>query len=464
MMVSNRLPIALEKRGDAFHASNGGGGLVTALSPLLKKHGGSWVGWLGSCEEGDYHGVLNGVKKDLGYELHPVSLTQFDIDNYYSGFSNEILWPLFHSFETRCHFKPHYYQSYREVNAKFAQVIAKKSTQDDFIWVQDYQLMEIAKELKALNVKRTLGFFLHIPFPPPEIFLKLPWREEILAGLLEFETIGVHTPQDAKNLVETIEHLSPFKRSGALDKITCLSHEQKRVKVGVFPISIDFEAFNDLASSHNVKERSWFFHEEYPKQKIILGTDRLDYIKGIPERIQGYRLSLEKYPEMREQVILLQVLVPSRTQVPQYEDLKVTIERLIGEVNGQFGVPGWTPIHYFYRNLPFEDLIAYYKAAEIALVTSLRDGMNLVAKEYIACNVDLNGVLILSEFAGASGELAEGALLVNPYDSEAVAEAIYRAYKMSDEEKRSRMSLLRSQVEIKNIDFWLNEFLAAVSH
>jgi trehalose 6-phosphate synthase len=448
MIVSNRLPVSFEKKEGEFVASSGSGGLVSALSPLLKKHGGSWVGWLGLSEEADFKELLGRVETDLGYELHPVSLTEDDINNYYFGFSNEILWPLFHGFETRCNFKRNYYQSYKSVNRKFAEVISKTSTDEDFVWIQDYQLMEIAKELKALGVKRPVGFFLHIPFPPLEIFLKLPWREEILAGLLEFDIIGVHTPQDAKNLMETIDYLSP----------------SKRIKVGVFPISIDYEAFNALASSENVAKRSWFFHEEYPKQKIILGTDRLDYIKGIPERIEGYRLSLEKYPEMQGKVILLQVLVPSRMAVPEYESLKTKIERMIGEVNGQFGVPGWTPIHYFYRNLPFEELIAYYRAAEIALVTSLRDGMNLVAKEYIACNVELNGVLILSEFAGAAGELKEGALIVNPYDSEAVAEAIYKGFKMSDEEKKSRMSLLRSQVQHKNIDYWLKEFLLAAGH
>lgn len=284
-----------------------------------------------------------------------------------------------------------------------------------------------------------------------------------MAGLLEFETIGVHTAQDAKNLIETIERLSPFKKVFQEGPVATVASSNKKVKIGVLPISIDYEAFRTVAASESVQKRSWFFHEEFPKQKIFLGTDRLDYIKGIPERIEGYRRSLEKYPEMRGEVILLQVIVPSRTAVPEYEKLKTRIERLISETNGQFGVPGWTPIHYFYRNLPFEDLIAYYRAAEAALVTSLRDGMNLVAKEYIACNVDGDGVLILSEFAGAADELKKGALLVNPYDSEGLSDAIYQAFKMSDEEKRSRMGLLQRQVQTNDIEYWLKNFLSLIN-
>ena len=463
MMVSNRLPLSVEKRDGAFAAVPSGGGLVTALSPLLKKHGGAWVGWLGNSEEGSVDHILHKAKTDFGYELHPVPLTPHDVENYYHGFSNEILWPLFHGFETRCNFKTNYYTSYKLVNQKFAQVISEKSSENDFVWVQDYQLMEIAKELKVLGVRRTMGFFLHIPFPPPEVFLKLPWREEIMAGLLEYETIGVHTAQDAKNLIETIERLSPFKKVSTEGEVSFVASKEKVVKIGVFPISIDYDGFRKIAASESVQKRSWLFHEEFPKQKIFLGTDRLDYIKGIPERIEGYRRSLEKYPEMRGEVILLQVIVPSRTAVPEYEMLKTKIERLISETNGQFGVPGWTPIHYFYRNLPFEELIAYYRAAEVALVTSLRDGMNLVAKEYIACNVDGNGVLVLSEFAGAAEELKTGALLVNPYDSEAVGDAIYQAFKMSDEERRVRMGLLQAQVQSNNIDHWLKNFLSLIN-
>ena len=429
IIASNRLPISIRKKNNEWAVSTGSGGLVTALNPILKKHGGKWVGWLGTSEEGEIAPVLKQAEKDMGYSLCPVQLSENEVNNYYFGFSNEILWPLFHSLETRCNFKPIYWQAYSNVNQKFAQSLAENSTESDFIWVHDYHLMEVAYHLKKMGKKRKTGFFLHIPFPPPDIFLKLPWRCEILQSLLEYDLIGVHTANDQRNLVEAIRRIRPVAAKVNNGKsIKTVTLNDREVKIGVFPISIDFETFASLAANQTVAERSWFFHEEFPNQKIILSTDRLDYTKGIPERIMAFRNALERYPEMHGKATLVQVVVPSRVEVSEYEKLKTEIERQIGETNGQFGIPGWTPVHYYYRNLPHDKLAAYYRASEIALVTSLRDGMNLVAKEYVACNLEENGVLILSEFTGAAAELGKGALLINPYNIERTADAIYQAF------------------------------------
>lgn len=461
VIVSNRLPISLKRKNNDWVVTAGEGGLVTALAPILQKHGGKWIGWLGTSQKGDFSRVVKEAEKKMGCSLCGVPLTEKDVQDYYFGFANEILWPLFHSFETRCNFKSIYWQAYSEVNRKFAAVIADETDKNDFIWVQDYHLMEVADHLKKMGIKRKTGFFLHIPFPPPDIFLKLPWRSEILQSLLKFDLIGVHTVNDQRNLIDTIRRLYPVEvhSTKGLKIIKVGNH---LVKIGVFPISIDYEQFNSLANAPNVAKQSWLFHEEFPSQKIILSIDRLDYTKGIPERIMAFRNALQRYPEMHGKATLVQVVVPSRTEVHEYEKLKLEIEQQISETNGQFSKPGWTPVHYYYRNLSQDKLVAYYRAAEIALVTSLKDGMNLVAKEYVACNLEETGVLILSEFTGSAAELALGALIINPYDIERTADAIFRAFTMTQEERRRRMHLMRRIVKKNNIHHWLEGYLKAV--
>jgi trehalose 6-phosphate synthase len=458
--VSNRLPISLKRKNDDWLISAGAGGLVTALNPILEKHGGKWIGWLGTSDEADFSSILKKTEQKMGYSLCAVPLSEQEVKDYYFGFSNEILWPLFHSFETRCNFKSEYWKAYSDVNRKFASVIANESSSNDFIWVHDYHLMAVADHLKKLKNHLKTGFFLHIPFPPPDIFLKLPWRNEILQSLLEFDLIGVQTANDQYNLLEAVRRLFSKEIQGPKG-VKTVQVGNHFVKVGVFPISIDYEMFNSLSNSSGVARQSRRFHEEFQDQKIILSSDRLDYTKGIPERIMAFRNALQRYPGMHGKATLVQVIVPSRTEVREYKKLKLEVDQLISETNGQFGRPGWTPIQHYYRNLSKEKLAAYYRASEIAMVTSLKDGMNLVAKEYVACNLEESGVLILSEFTGSAAELGLGALLINPYNIEATADALYRAFIMPEEERRARMHLMRRIVQKKNIDHWLKSFLKA---
>lgn len=312
-----------------------------------------------------------------------------------------------------------------------------------------------------MGVESRIGFFLHTPFPPLDIFVKLPWRSQILRALLEYDLIGFQTLHDRRNFVQCIRTLMKdivLQGKGLI--LTSLIGDRE-VRIGSFPISIDYDAFAKQATTREVSEKAGQLHEVLPNRHLILGVDRLDYTKGIPERLKAFRNALTRFPDLHQKVTLIQVVVPSRTDIPKYYELKVEIERLVSEINGQFTQPGWVPIHYLFRSLKRKELLAYYRAADIALVTPLKDGMNLVAKEYCASSVWGDGVLILSEFAGAAAQLQKGALLVNPYDMEGVAEAIYRAVTMSKEERRSRMRKLRRSIREHDVLGWVDAFLRA---
>lgn len=464
IIVSNRLPIVLTRKKDAqWQLEPGSGGLVTALAPVLRNRGGIWIGWPGTAveEKVEIDELLAIATKDPGYALKSVFLTSEDKEKYYQGFSNEVLWPLFHDLQSLCNFRPDYWSAYQKVNGKFAQVIAQNSGEDDFIWVHDYHLMGVAKALRKLGTNAKCGFFLHTPFPPLDIFFKLPWRFQILRALLEYDLIGFQTLRDRRNFVQCIRALITGIEIFGRGQVLTLRFGKRELRVGVFPISIDFNEFTKLAKTKEVADRARCIHEDIPDQQIILGVDRLDYTKGIPEKFEAFRNALTRFPDLQEKVVLIQVLVPSRKDIPKYLDLKTEIERLVGEINGQFTRSGWVPIHYIFRSLDRKELLAYYRTAEIGLVTPLKDGMNLVAKEYCASNLETDGVLILSEFAGATAQLQKGALLVNPHDIEGVAETIYQAFQMTTEEKRSRMKKLRQSVRKYNIFWWVNSFLQA---
>jgi trehalose 6-phosphate synthase len=464
IIVSNRLPVSLTRdEGGAWNAKPGSGGLVTAMAPVLRNRGGSWIGWAGTAEEDgiDLEGLLGQATGQSGYTLVPVQLTGEEVQRYYYGFSNEVLWPLFHDLFQHCAFDPAYWTAYLDVNRKFAQVIADKSDEEDFLWVHDYHLMNVARVLNCWELARRKGFFLHIPFPPLDVFLKLPWRSEILGSLLEYDLVGFQTPRDRRNFLQCVR--SQIKNASVRGQgQTVVVHAGGReVRVGSFPISIDFNEFNQQAASNEVAEAAWYIHEKLPDQTIVLGVDRMDYTKGIPLRLAAFANALRRYPELQERVVLVQVAVPSRGEIPKYRELKREIERLVGEINGQFTRSGWVPIHYIHRNLGRQELLAYYRTAEVALVTPLKDGMNLVAKEYCAAKVDADGVLILSEFAGAAAQMHRSALLVNPYHQDGVGDAIHRAVTMGDEEKKSRMRRLRQLVRRRDIFAWVNAFLNA---
>jgi len=464
IIVSNRLPVVLTRgKGGAWKASPGSGGLVTAMAPVLRDRGGSWIGWAGTAEEdkADLENLLGQAASESGYTMSPVRLTRDEVKNFYLGFSNEALWPLFHDLFQHCIFDSAYWKAYLEVNRKFAQVIAEKSGEEDFIWVHDYHLMDVARILKSWNLKRRKGFFLHIPFPPLDVFLKLPWRSEILSALLEYDLLGFQTMRDRRNFISCVRGLIKHVKVRGKGHVITVHARDHEVRVGTFPISIDFNEFNQQAASEEVAKAAWYIHEKLPNIQIILGVDRLDYTKGIPLRLKAFRNALLRYPELQEKVVLIQVAVPSRSEISQYQELKSEIERLVGEINGQFTRSGWVPIHYICRNLEREELLAYYRTAEIALVTPMKDGMNLVAKEYCASKVDAKGVLILSEFAGAASQLNKDSLLVNPYDLDGVADAISRAYHMDKKEIKNRMRRMRQLIKRRDIYAWVNSFLSA---
>lgn len=461
VVVSNRLPVALREAGGSYEVSPGKGGLVTALAPVLRHSGGDWIGWPGVPGGEGVQPLLDEYSRTQGYALHAVPLTEEDIRDFYQGFSNEVVWPLFHDLPSICEFRPEYYEAYLGVNRKFAAVVVGAGRPGSYIWVHDYHLMHLARSLRERGCDRRCGFFLHIPFPPPDIFLRLPWRKEVIEALLDYDLVGFQTLRDRRNFQQCVGLLCPDAALSGRGPVVEARRGGRTVRVGYFPISIDFKEFQAAARTRKTAELAAQVHAAFRHRSLILGADRLDYSKGIPERIEAMRTLFTRYPETRGQVSLVQVVVPSREDVLGYKAKKLKIESMVSEVNGRFSVPGWVPIHYLYRNLRREELVAYYRLADVALVTPLKDGMNLVAKEYCACSVTGEGVLVLSEFAGAAAQLQRWALLVNPHDVGGVADALHRALTMDRAERRERMHRLRTSIRKYDIYWWVDSFLQA---
>ena len=465
VIASNRLPVSFEKGPNGLQVKQSSGGLVTALEPLLREHGGIWVGSAGTEQDPQSSEQIRRELAELSREHHyryePIALTQEEHAKYYEGFSNEIVWPLFHDLQSRCNFDPTYWEYYLRVNERFADSIVKVSGRNSLIWINDYQLMQVAPFLRKQAPRARLIFFLHIPFPPPDIFEKLPWRCQVLEGLLAHDVVGVQTERDARNLLACLRAFVP--------EISIWRHEKERqiihhngheTLIGAFPISIDFEDFERSSDADDVRRRAAALRAQTPRDMtMVLGIDRLDYTKGITERLKAFALFLRQHPELHYKTTLIQIVVPSRETIPGYQVLKAEIERLVTQVNGEFAEPGWVPVNYIHRSLPRTELLALYRTARVAFITPLKDGMNLVAKEYCACRHEDDGVLILSEFAGAATELREGSLLVNPYDQSAVADALARAVTMDEAEQRKRMTTLREQVRKADLAAWLQSFL-----
>ncbi len=405
--------------------------------------------------------LLKKAARGRSYGFKPVPLSRDEISKFYSGFANEIIWPLFHDMPSRCNFDPEYWEVYQRVNRRFAQATVDVTNGKDVIWAHDYHLMLMGRYLREVGNASPAGFFLHIPFPAPDIFEKLPWRKTILKSLLQYDMLGFQTDRDRWNFVSCLERIVPEAQAVRENQLSSISLDGHHTRVGTFPISIAFEEFANHAASRDVEELSRQFRHELSNKFLVLGVDRLDYTKGIPERLRAFRILLRRYPELRHRVTLLQVVVPSREEIPNYKDLRREVELLVSQINGEFTEGGWVPIHYMHRNLTRKQLLTYYRAADIALVTSLKDGMNLVAKEFCAAQVDELGVVVISEFAGASAELQHGALVVNPNDLAGIAEAIHKACVMPVEEKRSRMRLLRDIVRTYSVQNWAEAFLNA---
>ncbi len=463
IVVSNRLPIVISKENDQWGIQPGSGGLITALTPILKENKSLWVGWPGTGGKAPIRKLLDQFGSEQGYKLVGIPLSQKEIERYYWGFSNGTLWPLLHDLLGYCKFNLEDWQTYVAVNKKFARAIKKLNRENDIIWVHDYQLSMVGHFLKKLKVRQPLAYFHHIPFPSLDLLRRLPWKTEYTKALLAFDLLGFQTLRDRRNFVNTVTSL--ISEASILQRqrnFTLIKYGERIIQARNLPISIDFNEFNNAAHSPEVQDAAWYLHENLHERQLMLGIDRLDYTKGIPERFLAFELALEKYPELKQKISLLQVVVPSRTLDPYYQKLKEQLEQMTGRINARFGDAGWIPIHYIFRSLDNTQLIAHYRTSEIAFITPLRDGMNLVAKEYCACSVENNGVLILSEFAGAADQLGEKALLVNPYDIEKTADTIYQAFTMPLEERQQRMRWLRNQIQRNDVHQWLRYFMRAL--
>ena len=444
LVVSNRLPVTLQRGPGGLERRRSSGGLVSALEPLMSQRGGTWIGWPGmKLQPGE-----SLTTSDDSYDLHPVELTTTEVNRFYHGFSNRTLWPLLHCFPERTRFDRRDWESYEEVNARFAEIAAEKAGGADLVWIHDYQLMCTPLYLRRIVPDARIAYFQHVPFPPFDLFRLLPWHRELLRGLLAADLIGFHVRGYARNFLECVEHALGARVDPRLGLI---EQGDRTVRVGAFPLGIDFDLFESRAQSASRDAK-------LGNEAIILGVDRLDYTKGIPERILAFERLLELHPEHRERVVLLQLTVPSRFQVTEYQALKREIDELVGRVNGRFATASWSPIRYLYRSVAQTRLSTLYRDADVALVTPLRDGMNLVAKEYVASQVDDAGVLILSRMAGAAETMRE-AILVNPFNVDGVAASIHRALTMEEPERRSRMVALRRREKQANVYRWRDSFL-----
>lgn len=461
VVVSNRLPYNPHRTSEGICYVKGSGGLVTALDPILRLTNGLWIGWDGGSGT-PMKGRRVTVSEAEGegtYQLRFVDLTEKEVSHYYYSFSNRTLWPLLHNFIGMGNFNSAHWKTFFKTNAYFAGTVLEETSPSDVIWVQDYHLSLVPNFIRYQNPELRPYFFLHTPFPPYDTFRVLPWCKPVLEGLLGSEKIGFHLKSYADNFLDCVERISNFSVDREWGLIELMG---RQVKVGAYPISIDYNSFHEIALTKRVMKRAQKHRGRMGDRVVILGVDRLDYTKGIKERLLAIERFLERHSKYRNRILFIQVAVPSRTRVDEYRTMKKEVDETIGRINGRFTGEGWPPIHYIYRSLSREELVTYYRLADIALITPGRDGMNLIAKEYVASQVDKNGVLILSEFAGAAEELTD-ALLVNPYDIETVSETIYKAIRMPLLEKKARMERMQDLVKERDIYHWVRNFFEEVS-
>jgi trehalose 6-phosphate synthase len=440
VVAANRLPVRWDEQEEEWHSSPGG--LVSALRPILQEREGTWVGWTGQPDQ-----ELAPFEHD-SIEQHPVALSAGDIENYYHGFCNATIWPLYHNAIRTPEYHRHWWRPYETVNRRFAEEIVEAVEPDGTVWIHDYHLQLVPFFIREECPDARIGFFLHIPFPPIELFGYLPWRREVLRGLLGADVVAFQTKQGVDNFTEAAARFL-----GARPVTDGLEHDGRFVRLQWSPIAVDTGAFERLARSSEVQAHADSIHERMGGRHILLGVDRLDYTKGIASRLKALETFFERYPGTASRCAVLQIAVPTRESVTDYVDMRDDVERLVGRINGRFGRPGYTPITYSYRGLPAEELVACYRAADVMMVTPFCDGMNLVAKEYVASRYDDTGVLVLSEFAGAAAELRE-ALLINPSDLDWLAQSLDHAIGMPQAERSRRMAALRAQVLEYDVFAW----------
>ena len=447
ILVSNRLPLTVRRQGRETVLAPSTGGLVAGLGPVHGTCDSLWIGSLG----GEHDSIPRSEIRKR--RLVPVHLPREQARQHYEGFSNGVLWPLFHYFLESVDFEPRDFEAYRAVNERFADVVAENARPSDWIWIHDYHLMLLPSLLRSRLPRARIGFFLHIPFPSSEVFRVLPSAEPILRGLLGADMIGLHTYDYARHLTTAYRRILGMDVDG-----DAIESDGSRTHIRVLPLGIDSSRLSALAASEEVERRLIKWRRRSDGRKVVLSVDRLDYSKGIPLRLEAYRRILQEHPEWRTSILFLQIAVPTRSSIPQYKQLRLEVEQKIGQINGELGDLGVMPLHYIYRSVPPEELAALYRLADVAAVTPLRDGMNLVAKEYVASRTDDTGVLVLSEFAGAASELGE-AIVVNPWDLDGFAAALDRALRMPAGEARARMSALRRRVALNNVEHWSRSFI-----
>ena len=456
IVVSNRLPVTVEASGSGYTYTPSVGGLATTLNALRSEIEMIWMGAPGLDIPDPEDQAL--VRRELReqFDSIPVFVDAATFDAYYTGFSNGSLWPLFHYFPQYAHYDSEEWRAYQTINRCFSEAILEVAQPTDSIWVHDYHLMLLPALLHKELPDTTIGYFLHIPFPSYEIFRMLPWREEILQGLVGADLIGFHTFGYARHFLSSL-----LRILGHEQDFGWVTLDDRRIKVDTFPLGVDIQRFEKARDSQAAQTEVSELRDQVGDRKVILSVDRLDFTKGILERLRAYESFLRDNEDWHGKVQLISLLVPSRTRVPEYRTLKRQVDELIGKVNGEFGQPGWTPITYLYRSVPFERLVSLYRIADVALVTPLRDGMNLVAKEYLASRPDGSGVLILSETAGAAEELGE-AIIVNPHDEEEMVDGIHQALTMSLEEQKNRNLVMRRRLGRYDTMRWAQDFMQAL--
>jgi trehalose 6-phosphate synthase/phosphatase len=452
IIVSNRLPLVVRAEHDEIVLSPASGGLASGLRPLHERGESLWIGWTG-----DLPSVSRAARKRLVRDLQqrriqPVELTRAESKAYYDDVCNGVLWPLFHYQIDRIPPTAPEWAVYRAVNERFAEAIVREYREGDVIWIHDYHLLLVPGLVRRQLPDAPIGFFLHIPFPAAEVFHVAPWRREILAGILGASVVGFHTPAYASQFENAVRALTAFEVRPGL-----VIANARPVRVGAYPMGVDAAWFTAMADDPVVlAERAQV--SGTPGQQLLLGIDRLDYTKGIPRRLLAYEQLLRDHPELRGRVRLIQIAVPSRDSVPSYQRFRQEIDEIVGRINGEHATVDWTPIRYLHQSVSPAQLVALYGAADVMLVTPLRDGMNLVAKEFVASRADGDGVLLLSEFAGAAAQLPE-AVSVNPYAIDEMAAAMNQGLTMGVTERRRRMSALRARVATHDITWWASRFM-----
>lgn len=451
VVVSNRVPPPNAFLSEGGNRSVPVSGLVSAVKPAMEERGGLWFGWSGKSTQ--RRGNSAPDVNELGsVELATVDLSDDEVSLFYTGYSNRTLWPLLHSFPGRVVIRHDTHRAYRRINRRFAEALASLLRPGDLVWVHDFHLFHLGRELRQLGWSGKLGFFLHVPFPPADIFAILPWAKDTLDAILNYDLVGVHTERYLKNLIDTLQSELGGSFSDGIFSLDDLSSQ-----LGAYTIGIEPSFFQQDVDENTRGLAEELSLETSPDHRLIIGVDRLDYTKGIPHRLRAFERLLERHPALRGKVTYVQISSPSRTRVPEYVQEREQVERLVGQVNGRFSEAGWVPIRYLYRSYPQQELVRFYRDADVCLITPLRDGMNLVALEFVAAQKENPGVLVLSRFTGAASSLQD-AVLVNPYDVDGTAESIYRAVRMPSFERKRRWQSMMEVVEKYSASEWSESF------